>query len=72
MPYRQTGFKWCLLSAVEDIKSTINVHRHINKNNRVAIDVFFAARVARQKGLRLSAPALLNSLRVYVLYLCLA
>ena len=40
---------------MENINSTINLYRHIKKNNRVAIDVFFAARVARQKGLRTSA-----------------
>jgi hypothetical protein len=33
----------------------VNFYQHINENNRAAIDVFFAARVARQKGLRLSA-----------------
>ena len=33
----------------------MELERHINKNNRVAIDVFFAAWVSRQKGLRSSA-----------------
>ena len=33
----------------------MNLYRHFNKIDREAIDEFFAARVARQKGLRASA-----------------
>ena len=40
---------------MENISSIMNLYRHINKNNRAAIDVFFVPRVAGQKGLRKSA-----------------
>ena len=34
-------------SAMENINSTMILYRHSTKNNRVAIDVFFAGRVGR-------------------------
>jgi hypothetical protein len=42
---------------MENINSTMNLYRQINKNNHATsvIDEFFAARVAQQKGLRPSA-----------------
>jgi hypothetical protein len=32
---------------MENINSTMNLYRNINKNNRAAIDEFFAARACR-------------------------
>ena len=32
---------------MENINSKINLYKHINKNNREAIDVFFTGRVDR-------------------------
>jgi hypothetical protein len=46
-PAGKQVLKRCLYSAMEDINSAMILYRHNNKNNRAAIDVFFAARVAR-------------------------
>jgi hypothetical protein len=48
-------FKICHYSATPNFNSTMNISKHLNKNNREAIDVLFAAQVAWQKGLRPSA-----------------
>ena len=42
-------------SGVRNFTNEIALYTHLNIFNREAIDVFFAARVAREKGLRLSA-----------------
>jgi hypothetical protein len=47
--------KRCPYSAMENNNNIMNLFRHNNINNRAAIDVFFAARVERQKGPRKSA-----------------
>jgi hypothetical protein len=46
-PAGKQVLKRCLYSAMENINSTMILYRHNNKNTRAAIDVFFAARVAR-------------------------
>jgi hypothetical protein len=57
MPCGQTGFRKEALSKSSRFYSQIVLDRHINKNNHATrvIDVFFAGRVGRQKGLRSSA-----------------
>ena len=36
---------------IQNFNRTMNLSKNINKNNRGAIDEFFAAQVARQKGM---------------------
>jgi hypothetical protein len=57
MPFGQTGFRKEALSKSSRFCGLMALNRHINIINHATrvIDVFFAGRVGRQKGLRSSA-----------------